>query len=152
MINTRGRPVSLLTLNDLHVFTLVMLAVVFVAMVVEVVVFGAPGHSGVSINMPKSYNAAAMRGSLRFDAMRITITRDGKVFFCSNYASPEMLPELVRKGVSEGAERKVYLQIDRDANYGVVSRVLAEVRTAGIGNVAFLVRKPTQVQAAAYAP
>ena len=38
-------------------------------------------------------------------------------------------------------ERKAYLKVDARAHYGAVLRVLEGVRSAGIENIAFLVRE-----------
>jgi len=38
-------------------------------------------------------------------------------------------------------ERKVYLKVDARAHYGAVLRVLEGARSAGIENIAFLVRE-----------
>jgi biopolymer transport protein TolR len=77
----------------------------------------------------------------REDAMVIMITRDGKVYFDRNSVTPDMLPALIREGLVGGAERKVYLQVDAMAKYGVVIWVLAEIRSAGVEKVAFIVEQ-----------
>ena len=153
MFKKRGKPAPLLTLNDLHViFTLAMLGVAIVVMVIEMLADGTYHCPGVTAIIPKAYNAVALRRAVSFDAMTITIFRDGKVYFGRDFATPDKLPDVIRKSVSEAAERKVYLRVDGNAKYGNVSRVLAEVRSVGIENVAFLVEKRTPVDAAAFAP
>lgn len=147
MLKKRSRPAPLLTLHDLHIFTLTMLVVAMAVMVTEMLANPVGCTRWVVADIPQAYNAIALRRAVRFDAMIVTIFRDGKVYFGSDRASPATLPELIRKSLNEGAERKVYLKVDQSARYGVVSRVLAEVRSAGIENVAFLVekRKPKEV-------
>jgi biopolymer transport protein ExbD len=48
------------------------------------------------------------------------------------------LVPLLREGVREGSERKVYLRADARAKYGEVKAVLDQIRLAGIENVAFM--------------
>lgn len=141
MIKKLRRSVPLLTLNDIPIFTLVMLEVAVVIIIIEMLADAHYNCPRTSAFMPKAYNAVALRRAVRFDAITITILRDGKVYFGSDFATPDILPELIRKGVSEGAERKVYLRVDRDARYGIVSCVLAKVRSASVENVAFFAEK-----------
>ena len=79
-----------------------------------------------------------MPRATRDNAVIVAIARDGKVYLGSDPASPEELPGLIRQRMANGAEWKVYLKVDRRAKYGVVASVLAQVRTAGFGNVAIL--------------
>ncbi len=71
--------------------------------------------------------------------MVITIAADGKVHFDQELVLPEKLPALIRERLTGSAERRVYLIVDRYAKYRVVILVLAEVRSAGVENIAFLV-------------
>ena len=38
-------------------------------------------HHGISVDLPKVLHPVAMRNALREDAMKVTILRDGKVYF-----------------------------------------------------------------------
>jgi biopolymer transport protein ExbD len=79
-----------------------------------------------------------MPGAAREDAMQIHVTRDGRIYFGNLQVVRNDLPNLIRKGLHDGAESKVYLAVDARAKYGEVPPILEEIRLAGVGNVAFL--------------
>jgi biopolymer transport protein TolR len=86
-----------------------------------------------------------MRGADREDALMVGIMRDGKVFFRADQITIEELPARIREGVSQGAERKVYVKADARAKYASVAEVLDGVHDAGIENIGFIVdqRRPS---------
>jgi biopolymer transport protein TolR len=72
--------------------------------------------------------------------MKITVTRDGKVYFGVEQVNLISLPEKIADHLKDGeVERKVYITADGRARYGTVKSVLDGVRSAGIIRVAFLV-------------
>lgn len=78
----------------------------------------------------------------REDAMIAAVFRTGDVFFGNGKIV--FFPTAQTKFVSarvQVRERKVYLKVDARAHYGAVLRVLEGARSAGIENIAFLVRK-----------
>jgi biopolymer transport protein ExbD len=73
--------------------------------------------------------------------MRVYVTRDGRVFFCDLQVVPEDLPEVVRRAIQGGAEKKVYLAVDARAKYGDAA-VPGEIGKAGIREICILAYKP----------
>ena len=136
MARKRSRIVPLICTIDVTGFAGVMLALLamFMAPVMVVDVFPRP-----SVDLPRTTNGHAMPGADREDALVVGITRDGKLYLGGDKVDLDQLPQVIRDRLSYGAERKVYLRVDRHAKYGVVINVLAEVRAAGIENIAFLV-------------
>ena len=82
-----------------------------------------------------------MRGASREDAMVVAIFRDGKVFFGNDQTTAGQLSSQIQKRLNASPERKVYLKADFRARYGNVAEVVDAVRSAGIGNIAFLVEQ-----------
>ena len=81
-----------------------------------------------------------MPGALREDVMKVTIRRDGKVYFGSDQINVIDLPAKVLDRLKDrGVERKVYVVADMRSRWGTVKMVLDGVRSAGIIRVAFLV-------------
>jgi biopolymer transport protein ExbD/biopolymer transport protein TolR len=91
--------------------------------------------------LPRAKHSVVMPGVDQEDALVIAVTRDGKVYCGADPVSLEQLPIVIRDRLTSGAERKVYLKVDRYARYGVVIGVLAEVRSAGVEKVAFMVEQ-----------
>jgi len=76
--------------------------------------------------------------------MQISVTRDGSVFFRDRHVLRSELAREIRKGVRNGAEKKVYLIVDARATYGAAMQVLNQIRLAGIEKVSFLTEQPSQ--------
>jgi len=49
---------------------------------------------------------------------RVDATRDGKIYFRNVPISAKNLPDKIREGLKNGAEKKVYLRADARARYG----------------------------------
>jgi biopolymer transport protein ExbD len=102
-------------------------------------------HSTISADLPKTTHAASMPGALREDAMKITITRDDRVWFGTDavYKDDDLAEKIQQRLKDPGIERKVYILVDMRARWDAVRAVLGSVRSAGILRVAFLVNQRT---------
>lgn len=89
-------------------------------------------------DVPTASYARRQPLAVREDAMRISITRDGLIFYLDAPASVEELPGLLLQSMREGAERKVYLGASVESRYGDTARVLDQIRKASIENVCFV--------------
>jgi biopolymer transport protein ExbD len=118
-------------------FATVMAMVVFVMLLVFMTI--PTDHHGVSADLPKVLHPISMRGAMREDAMKVTITRDGKVYFDTDRVDPIHLSEKIADHLKDrGVERKVYIIADMRARWSTVKIVLEGVGSAGIIRVAFL--------------
>ena len=70
--------------------------------------------------------------------MSLAMTRDGRYFFGGTQIVVGDLAERVRAGVRGGAERRVYLRVDRRVRYSKVAAVADEIRRGGVGRISFL--------------
>jgi len=91
-----------------------------------------------TVDLSVSQHATPMPGAAREDAMCINIKRDGRIYFGYLNISRDDLPDLIREGLRNGAEKKVYVSADARAKYGEVLKVLDEVHLAGVKEVSFL--------------
>ncbi len=81
-----------------------------------------------------------MPGAAREDAMRVTITRDGKVYFGAEQVRSSDLPQKISDRLKDPqVEWKVYIVADTRARWGSIKPVLDGVHAAGIRRIAFLV-------------
>ena len=119
-------------------FASVMGIVVFVVLLF---LMTAPtNHHAYSADLPRILHPVAMRGALQEDAMKLTITRHGQIFFGSEQVCPDSLGAKIQQRLSDrGVERKVYVMADFRARWDRVELALDGVRSAGIVRVAFLV-------------
>ena len=118
-----------------------MLLVIIVLLFIEMVYSGGPHCVGVSEDLARVYRALTMERANREDAMVVTITRDGKVYFGSDPVEFDRLGQQIRDQLNIGTENKVYLKVDGRAKQAVVNRILAEVSAANIYKIAFLVEQ-----------
>jgi biopolymer transport protein TolR len=119
-------------------FASVMAMVVFVMLLVFMTIT-TPYHHGGSVDLPKVLHPVAMRGADREDAMKVAITRDGKVYFGTEQVRVADLTAKIQDRLKDReVERKVYIVADMRARWGGVKLALDGVRSAGIIRVAFL--------------
>lgn len=128
-------------LADLNLWPFV--GVVLVLLMIFMIITGPPFAHGhiVPNDVAAVRHAVPLPLAIRDDAMRITVTRDGTVYFRNAHVSLANILERIRESVKDGAERRAYLSVDSRARYGDVKVVLDEIRSAGIEKVTFLVEK-----------
>jgi biopolymer transport protein ExbD/biopolymer transport protein TolR len=134
-LKTLERENSLYCRIDLWGFLSVMVVLFFVVMVAQTTYHDMPTNA---VDLTESHHATSMPGASREDAMRINIQSDGSIYFGYIRISRDDLPDLIREGIRNGAEKKVYVSADARAKYGRVIQVLHEVRLAGVEKVCFL--------------
>jgi biopolymer transport protein ExbD len=124
---------ELLCRIDMWGFVSMMLALLFMFLPIT-----TDTHRSVPVDRPHAYHSASMPGALKEDALKVMVTRDGKIYFREHHVVLEDLPNQIREGLQSGAERKVYIAVDARAKYGDVPAVLDKIRLAGVEKVAFL--------------
>jgi biopolymer transport protein ExbD len=102
----------------------------------------APAHHGLAFDRYLFHHATPMPAALRDDAMRVTLSRDGTIYFGNAKVASEDLAEQIRQRLESGAQHKVFLIVDQRARFGDLSVVLNEARHAGIWDIAFLAEFP----------
>ncbi|MGH9758958.1 MAG: ExbD/TolR family protein [Candidatus Acidiferrales bacterium] len=112
---------------------------VFVVLLFIMMIASAPtcDPCGVAVDLFQGKNGVPKPWALRYDAMIVTVTRDGHYYFGSRQIAIDELPARFRESVGGGSERRVYLKVDARSRYTDTKTVLDEVRLAGITNVTF---------------
>jgi biopolymer transport protein ExbD len=118
-------------------FVSIMLALLFIFLPIT-----TDTHRSVPVDRATAWHSSPQRGAQKEDAMLVSITRDGNVFFRDQHILRSELANEIRERMRNGAEKKVYLVVDARARYGDAIPVLAQIRFAGIENVNFLTEKP----------
>ena len=135
MLRPRIKPAPLISNINVAAFAAVMFVLLFLLMFASP--FAMYPHHGGGVDIPRVSHPAPMRAANREDAMILTITRDGKVFFGSDQIYGDDLAARIRAATQEGAERKIYIRADAHCRYATVKQALDSVRDAGIEKVAF---------------
>jgi len=85
---------------------------------------GAPSsHGGVPVELVKSAHAHSFSLATREDAIRVGITRDGSIYFWNHKVATGDFRNRIHDSVLNGAEKRVYLQVDFRVPYSTSSRL-----------------------------
>ncbi len=122
--------------SDINVTPMVdvMLVLLIIFMVVTPML-----QKGVSVDMAQVNNPTAMQDADKEDAMLVSITRDGTVYFGSDKITADSLTTKVKDRLSSNAQNKqVYVKADMRTHFGSVVEVVDAVRAAGVDDLGLL--------------
>ena len=111
----------------------VMLVLLIIFMVVTPML-----QKGISVDMAKVNNPEPMQDADKEDALLVSITRDGKVYFGSEQITIDNLTTKVRDRLQNKADKRVYVKADMRARFGGVVQVVDAVRAAGVDDLGLL--------------
>lgn len=122
---------------DATAFASILVVLVFLVWIAQAASYNP--HYGVSADLPHVSHLVSMPGAARDDAMKITILRDGQVYFDTDRIwSGDLTQKIQDRLKDREVERKVYITADARVGWGTVKAVLEQVRSAGILKAAFL--------------
>lgn len=110
--------------------------VVILALIFSVAVSQTSLHD-INSGVPKVRHPRFLPYAERGDAITVTIQRHGDIFLNRDRANRDQLAILIRRQLSQGAERRVYIRANARVPYSCVKEVLDEVREAGLDDVSF---------------
>ena len=111
----------------------VMLVLLIIFMVVTPML-----QKGISVDMAKVNNPEQMPDADKEDALLVSITRDGKVYFGSEQMAVDNLTGKVKDRLANKADKRVYVKADMRARFGSVVQVVDAVRAAGVDDLGLL--------------
>jgi len=111
----------------------VMLVLLIIFMVVTPML-----QKGISVDMAKVNNPEPMQDADKEDALLVSITRDGKVYFGSEQISVDNLTTKVKDKLANRPDKRVYVKADMRARFGGVVQVVDSVRSAGVDDLGLL--------------
>ena len=122
--------------SDINVTPMVdvMLVLLIIFMVVTPML-----QKGISVDMASVNNPEQMPDADKEDALLVSITRDGKVYFGSEQiADVDSLTTKVKDRLTNKADKRVYVKADMRARFGGVVKVVDSVRAAGVDDLGLL--------------
>jgi biopolymer transport protein TolR len=121
--------------SDINVTPMVdvMLVLLIIFMVVTPML-----QKGVSVDMAQVNNPEQMPDADKEDALLVSITRDGQVYFGSDQISIDSLTTKVKDRLANKPDKRVYVKADMRAHYGAVVQVVDGVRAAGVDDLGLL--------------
>jgi biopolymer transport protein TolR len=111
----------------------VMLVLLIIFMVVTPML-----QKGVSVDMAKVNNPTPMEDADKEDALLVSITRDGRVYFGSDQIAVDALTTKVKDRLANKLNKIVYVKADMRTRYGSVVEVVDAVRAAGVDDLGLL--------------
>jgi biopolymer transport protein TolR len=121
--------------SDINVTPMVdvMLVLLIIFMVVTPML-----QKGVSVDMAKVNNPEQMPDADKEDALLVSVTRDGQVYFGTDQISVDNLTNKVKDRLANRADKRVYVKADMRARFGNVVQVVDGVRAAGVDDLGLL--------------
>ena len=111
----------------------VMLVLLIIFMVVTPML-----QKGISVDMAKVNNPEQMPDADKEDALLVSITRDGKVYFGSEQITVDSLTTKVKDRLANKSDKRVYVKADMRTRFGGVVQVVDSVRAAGVDDLGLL--------------
>ncbi len=125
---------------SVHHLPMVSTAVLLLVLMMTTAGWEYPLH-GRYVTLPRALSAKPQPSARREDVIKVSVSRDGNVFFRNMQIAADDLPDQIREAISAGAERKVYLEVDSRTRYSDVAAVLDRIRAAKISQICFLAEK-----------
>ncbi len=121
--------------SDINVTPMVdvMLVLLIIFMVVTPML-----QKGVSVDMAPVNSPAQMPDADKEDALLVSITRDGKVYFGTDQITTDNLTTKVKDRLANKPDKRVYVKADMRTHFGSVVTVVDAVRAAGVDDLGLL--------------
>ena len=122
--------------SDINVTPMVdvMLVLLIIFMVVTPML-----QKGISVDMAPVNNPEQMPDADKEDALLVSITRDGKVYFGSDQIQDvDNLTGKVKDRLANKQDKRVYVKADMRTRFGGVVQVVDSVRAAGVDDLGLL--------------
>jgi len=126
------------TLSQINVTPLVdvMLVLLIIFMVTAPML-----ETGVEVSLPEVENAPGLPQAK--EPLIVTVDRQGAISIGkTRVEKPEKLTPVLRQVLSTREDKAVFLEADREVNYGRVVQVLAAIRKAGVQRLGMVSREP----------
>jgi biopolymer transport protein TolR len=92
--------------------------------------------AGIEVNLPQTKDSPLSRQEA--EPLRITIFKDGTIKVSGETMSLNKLSAWLEEAKKRDVIKEVQIEADREANYGLVAKVLSEVKRAGFTQVGLL--------------
>jgi biopolymer transport protein TolR len=121
--------------SDINVTPMVdvMLVLLIIFMVVTPML-----QKGVSVDMAPVNSPAQMPDADKEDALLVSITRDGTVYFGTDKITTDNLTTKVKDRLANKQDKRVYVKADMRTRFGGVVQVVDAVRAAGVDDLGLL--------------
>lgn len=92
-------------------------------------------QQGLDVNLPKTASTGV---ALNEEPFVLSIDANGKIKAGSNEIRSEQLSVKIKAVFENRKNKQIYIQADKEVNYGIVAYVMGEIRMAGITNISLI--------------
>ncbi len=114
----------------------VMLVLLIIFMVITPML-----NNKVNVDLPVATAAVVMENANKEDAVKVAVTRDGKIFLGGDQITVDTMGPTISAKLEKNPEKKVYMRADNRAMYGKVMDAIDGVRAAGVSDLGLLTEK-----------
>src|SRR5260370_33168014 len=107
---------------------------------------------GLPVDLRQVTSPSDMPDADKDDAVIVGVSSSGDVFLGNTKSDISQIADQVRDRISNKLDKTVFVKSDGRAKYGVVVKVVDEIRAAGVDNVGLLTDKYQQNRRAAPPP
>jgi biopolymer transport protein ExbD len=107
---------------------------------------------GFPVDLAKVSNPSDMPNADKDDAIIVGISQGGDLYLGTTRTDITQIADQVRDRISNKLDKTVFVKSDGRAKYGVVVKVVDEIRSAGVDNVGLLTDKSEQTRRTAPPP
>lgn len=125
----------------------IMLVLLIIMMVITPML-----QKGVSVDMARVSNPVNMPAADKDDAVLLSVTRDGSIYFRTTKIDENQVTSKVREGLKGHLNKVVFIKSDARAKYGNVVTVVDDVRAAGVEQIGLLTQKLEKPEATVPTP
>jgi biopolymer transport protein TolR len=90
-------------------------------------------QAGIKVRLPKAKSTVIKER----EGVMLAITGEGDIYLNNERIEPSKMPEALRNLKTAGEER-VFVRADEDVAYGIVMRVIGDVKSVGIDEVGMI--------------
>ena len=120
----------------------VMLVLLIIFMVITPML-----QKGIPLDLAKVNNPDQMKDADKEDALTVSVTRDGRVYFGNDSIQPDQLTNKIKDRIVNRVDKRVYLRADARAKYKSVVEVVDNVRAAGVDDLGLITDQKKQAGA-----
>ena len=129
-VSSKGN--SRMVMSEINVtpFVDVMLVLLIIFMVTAPMM-----QQGLDVNLPKTASTGV---ALNEEPFVLTVTKGGKIKAGETEVPTEGLSAKIKAIFETRNAKQIYIQADKEVDYGTVAYVMGEVRMAGITNISLI--------------
>lgn len=134
------KPKAGITMSEPNVIPMadIMLVLLIIMMVITPML-----QHGTSVDMATVANPVQMQDADKEDAVLLSITHDGTIYFQTTKINLTDVTPKVRDALKDRLNKVVYIKADARAKYGDVTAVVDDVRAAGDEQIGLITQKLT---------